>query len=110
MKRIFVMCALLGTFAIASALTAFSKTFNETYKVEKGSALDKAACMVCHLGAKGGKLNPYGLDVQKEMKIEKQKAVNKQVLTKVEQLDSDKDGVKNIDEIKKDTNPGSKPQ
>ena len=44
------------------------------------------------------------------MKIEKQKAVNKQVLTKVEQLDSDKDGVKNIDEIKKDTNPGSKPQ
>ena len=108
MKKLLIVCLALGVCAIAASLTAYSKVFNDTYKVKADSALSKAACAVCHVSAKGGKLNPYGLDIQVKMKEAKSKKITPEILAKVEGLDSDKDGVKNVDEIKKDAFPGVK--
>ncbi|MBS1722896.1 MAG: hypothetical protein JSS66_08085 [Armatimonadetes bacterium] len=106
MKRLLGTCIALSLVTLAMALSAYSKVFQEKYHVKEGSALAKAACGVCHVGAKGGKLNAYGKDVQAAMKAAGSKKVTAAILAKVEGLDSNKNGVKNIDEIKKDHNPG----
>lgn len=106
MKKLLFICAATGVFATAMALSTFSKVFVEKYGVKEGSDLAKNACAVCHVKPKGGKLNPYGKDIQVVMKAENAKKLTPAILAKVENLDSDKDGVKNIDEIKKDANPG----
>ncbi|HMS56371.1 MAG TPA: hypothetical protein PKA27_13310 [Fimbriimonadaceae bacterium] len=106
MKRLLAVCSTLGIFATAMALSTFSKVFHDKYDVKAGSNLAKAACSVCHVKASGGKLNAYGKDLQNVMKDEKSKKLTAAMLAKVENLDSDKDGTKNGDEIKKDSNPG----
>lgn len=108
MKRLIGVFAITAVAALAMTLTSFGKVFNETYKIDKGSALSKAACMNCHLTAKGGKLNPYGKDLQGAMREEKTKKLTAAVLKAVEGIDSDKDGKKNLEEIKGDSNPGVK--
>ncbi|MCB8931823.1 MAG: hypothetical protein M9921_02805 [Fimbriimonadaceae bacterium] len=108
MKRLTMVGLLMALAVFAFALSTFSKVFATTYKVEKDSALGKAACMVCHVSAKGGKLNSYGLELDKAMAEAKTKKMTIEILKKVEQLDSDGDGVKNIDEIKGDRMPGVK--
>lgn len=106
-KRISVVMLATGLAAMAMALTPFLKSFDGVYKVKKESTLGKAACMSCHATAKGGKqLNPYGASIQVVMKEAKTKKLTPEILAKVEGLDSDKDGMKNIDEIKKDRLPG----
>lgn len=107
MKRLIATCAVLSAFAMAMALSGFSKVFNEKYNVKPTSNLGKLACGVCHVSAKGGRLNPYGKDVQAVMKAENSKKVTPGILAKVESKDSDGDGAKNIAEIKADTNPGA---
>jgi len=106
MKRLLFTCMTVGVVAMALAMSAFSKTFHEKYNVKEGSNLDKAACGVCHVKAKGGKLNPYGKDIEAAMKAEGAKKVTPAILAKVEGLDSDKDGTKNGAEIKADQLPG----
>lgn len=106
MKRLLSTCVLLGAVTMALSLSAFSKVFDEKYHVKEGSNLNKAACAVCHVKAKGGKLNAYGKDLSAAMKADGSKKLTAAILGKVEKLDSDKDGKKNIDEIKADTNPG----
>lgn len=108
MKRLFATLLAVSVVAMAMALSAYSKVFVEKYHVKEGSNLAKAACAVCHVGAKGGKLNAYGKDVQAAMKEAKSTKVTAAILAKVEGMDSNKNGVKNIDEIKKDVNPGAK--
>lgn len=109
MKRLLFTCILIGTFAMAMALTAFSKVFQEKYHVKKGSNLEVAACMVCHVKEKGGKLNSYGKDIATAMKAANTTKMTPAILAKVENLDSNKNGKKNIDEIKADKNPGTTP-
>ncbi len=106
MKRLASVVAVLGLFASAMALSTFKKTFNEHYGVKEGSNLAKAECGICHVRAKGGKLNPYGKDLQAAMKEAKAKKLTVEILAKVEKLDSDKDGKSNIEEIKADSLPG----
>lgn len=108
MKRLFGITALTGIAAMAMAFAGFNKVFETTYKVEKGSALSKVACGLCHVSAKGGKLNPYGVDMQVEMKKAKSKKLTPAILKALEDLDSDKDGKKNLEEIKADCLPGVK--
>jgi hypothetical protein len=109
MKRALFISIILGVTAAAMALTAFSKTFNDTYKIGKDSNLGKMKCMVCHVTAKGGKqLNPYGTDIQAAMHAAKTKKMTADILKGVEGMDSDKDGTSNIAEIKADKAPGSK--
>jgi hypothetical protein len=107
MKRFATVIGLSGLAAMAFALSSYSKVFNEAYKVGKDSHLAKAACGVCHVSAKGGKLNAYGLDVQTVMKAAGTKKMSADILKKVDGMDSDKDGVKNGDEIGKDRMPGT---
>jgi hypothetical protein len=108
MRRLLTIFAMSGMAAMALALVTYAKPFNETYKIEKNSNLFKAQCSVCHVTVKGGKLNPYGEDLSKAMKEAKTKKFTAEILRKVEQLDSNKSGRKNIDEIKADRNPGLK--
>ncbi len=111
MKKLTMLTALLVLAAFSTALSGFVKTFNDNYKVNKDSNIGKAACMTCHTTAKGGKLNPYGQDLMAAMKAADTKKLTPEILKKVEPLDSNKNGVKNIDEIKADKLPGQeKPQ
>ncbi len=96
-----MLCGVAGL-----AMPQFLGVFKTTYKTQTpaNSVLAKSYCVVCHEKASGGTLNAYGADVKKAMAGST--TVTAAVLAKVEALDSDKDGVKNIDEIKKGTLPG----
>jgi hypothetical protein len=103
--RIGIGGALMACAVVALAMPAFVQEFKNTYKIARGSNLDKAGCAVCHIG-KSPKLNPYGLDLKKAMAADKTKKLTAAILKKVEGLDSDKDKAKNLAEIKKGTLPG----
>jgi len=83
-------------------------TFDKTYAVEKDSVLGKSKCMVCHTDKAGKKLNLYGADLQKAMKAAGSKKLTAAIIKAVEQMDSNGNGKKNIDEIKADALPGKK--
>lgn len=108
MKRLLGITVFTGIAAMAMALAGFNKPLEAAYDIKKGSKLQKAMCTVCHVSAKGGKLNPYGLDMQAEMKKQGTKKLTPAVLKALDDLDSDKDGVKNAAELKSDSNPGVK--
>ncbi len=92
---IIAVLAILSTAALASI--AWQKLFMDTYKPKADSELAKAKCKICHV--KGSELNVYG----KALNAKPKTAAS---LKAVEKLDSDKDGVSNIDEIKAGTLPG----
>ena len=108
MKRLVALVSVLSVMALASAMPLMVKAFNDTYDVKADSELGKAKCAACHLTIKGGKLNPYGKDLAAVMKAENTKKLTAEILKKVEGLDSDKDGEKNLDELKANKLPGSK--
>lgn len=95
----------LGIWSVALTSNAFVGDFTSTYGIKVGSKLQKAKCGLCHT-TKLPNLNLYGTDLRKAMTQENTKVLTGSVLKKVEGLDSDKDGVKNGDEIAKDTLPG----
>ncbi len=107
MKRTIVTLLIASMAILVLATGAFQKSFNTKYSVKPDSNLGKAKCGVCHVKATGGKLNPYGQDLAAAAKAAGGK-LTPDLLSKVDKLDSDKDGVKNGDEIKKDRNPGVK--
>ncbi|MEJ5170689.1 MAG: hypothetical protein WHU10_06850 [Fimbriimonadales bacterium] len=94
--------AALGVLALAGP--AWVGLFEKQYNVKPGSNLKKAKCAVCH--TKGKELNAYGKDLEKALKGAKKPTA--ETFKAVEQLDSDKDGVKNIDAIKADKVPATK--
>ena len=102
MKRTMIGLSLSVVACVAIASPAFLGTFMSTYKVKGTSTIGKAKCAVCH--TKGKELDAYGEDLKKVLGGAKR--LTPDMLAKVEALDSDKDGVKNGDEIKKDTLPG----
>ena len=103
--RLALTLGLALTAGAALAHPAFVGTFNQKYPPVPGSAIAKSPCAICHVGMTP-KLNPYGIDLQKALRAAKTKKLTAAQLTKVENLDSDKDGVKNIVEIKAGTLPG----
>lgn len=100
---LFLLCASV----FATGLKEYVPVFEAKYKVSKTSALRKADCMVCHISQDGEKVNPYGKDLRKAMKSAGVRKLTAEILSKVEQADSDEDGMKNVDEIKADRSPGS---
>jgi len=109
MKKLMITAAGLATLAISAiALGGFMVTFDKTYAVEKDSVLGKSKCMVCHTDKAGKKLNLYGADLQKAMKAAGSKKLTAAIIKAVEQMDSNGNGKKNIDEIKADALPGKK--
>ena len=95
MKKTISTLSLLLVFAPAMAFAkpAIMQAFKAAYPTTKLAV----SCKVCHDGTPP-KLNTYGLDLQKaNLKF-----------ADIEQLDSDGDGVKNIDEINAASYPGDK--
>ncbi len=106
MKRIVTLSAVLGICAMAMALASMEKVFDDTYGIKKESKLKAAACSVCHVSKKGGKLNPYGTDVKGAMGSSKK--LTSAMLKSIDAKDSDGDGMANKAEISADRNPGAK--
>ncbi|HCE00757.1 MAG TPA: hypothetical protein DER07_06910 [Armatimonadetes bacterium] len=102
MKRTLIGLSLSAVACVAMATPAFLGVFLSNYKVKGTSDLGKAKCAICH--TKGKQLDAYGEDLKKALGGAKK--LTPEILAKVESLDSDKDGVKNGDEIKKGTLPG----
>jgi hypothetical protein len=102
--------ALLGSLTIGSSLLGTmhnQKAFLEKYPDAK---MKLGKCTTCHVKAlpkKGDAApNAYGRDLTAKAVIDPKATSKSYDFTKVEALDSDGDGVKNIDEIKAGTNPG----
>lgn len=108
MKRMLGLLGALGLAAVAAAFLTFEKPFYAHYGVKTGSKIDNMKCMPCHTKATGGKLNPYGLDMQAALKAQNTKKLTPAVLNAIDKMDSDKDGMQNGEEIRKDRNPGMK--
>ncbi|MBI5706325.1 MAG: hypothetical protein HZC36_04975 [Armatimonadetes bacterium] len=106
MKRTTILVILGSIACFAMPKPMFLKTFIGAYKAPAGSALSKAMCTACHPSNKGGPVNAYGRDVDKALKASGGSELTAGILKKIEALDSDKDGVKNGDELKKGTLPG----
>lgn len=105
--KITAMAGGLMLLATASfALPPMLKTFETTYTPPKNGKLEKARCVVCHVGPGKTALNPYGKDVKEQVKDTKMLTLAN--LKAIEAKDSDGDGVSNIDEIKADSLPGDK--
>lgn len=100
-----MVLATLALTSTAFALPTFTAVFNSTYGVKKTGTLAKAKCGACHVGM-SSKLNSYGKDLKNAMVSEKAKTLTGSVLKRIEGKDSDKDGKKNVDEIRGDKNPG----
>lgn len=103
------LLAVAGLTTLAAAKAADVAVFRTSYGayIKDGSDLAKALpCLVCHdkLPSTKTGLNPYGADLGKAAAG---KPLDAKVLAAVEKLDSDKDGVSNIDEIKAGTHPGN---
>jgi|ERR1035437_3150076 hypothetical protein len=83
------------------------KAFVAKYPDAKASL---GKCSTCHMKPLPKKedheMNPYGKDVQTKAVVDPKAEKKTYKFEKIESLDSDGDGVKNIDEIKAGTNPG----
>ena len=104
--KIALVTALMVTGPAAMALPTLLLGFKGYYKPAATPDLGKAGCKTCH-AATGFKLNPYGNDLCAAMAKANSKLVTPDILKSIEALDSDKDGVKNGDEIKAGTLPGN---
>jgi len=104
-QRVFVLLATLGLSSTLLASVEIQKAFVAAYPDAKAKL---GKCSSCHTAAMPKKdtagVNAYGKDMEKA--LDKEKKVYD--FKKIEALDSDGDGVKNLDEIKAGTNPGDK--
>ncbi|GMV37528.1 MAG: hypothetical protein AMXMBFR61_20360 [Fimbriimonadales bacterium] len=89
--------------AAALARIGYVKLFQDTYNPT--GELAKLKCETCHV-AKTNKLNPYGQAQADAIKKAKAKSLTAEILKSLDKLDSDKDGLSNLDEIKAGRNPG----
>ena len=102
---------LVATLAASSTLLATldnQKGFLAKYPDAKDKGLGK--CTTCHVKPLPKKedheLNAYGKDLKEKAVVDAKAEKKTYDFAKIESLDSDGDGVSNIDEIKKGTNPG----
>jgi len=110
-KKTTIAVSVLVAFCVGTTLLANldnQKAFVAKYPDAKASL---GKCSTCHMKAlpkKDGdhELNPYGKDVLAKAAVDPKAAKKEFKFEKIEALDSDGDGVKNIDEIKAGTNPG----
>ena len=102
--------AVFGSLAIGSTLLATmptQKAFTDKYPDAKAKL---GKCTTCHVKPLPKKedheSNAYGKDLAAKAVVDPKAEQKTYDFSKVEGLDSDGDGVKNIDEIKAGTNPG----
>jgi hypothetical protein len=105
-KRIAIVLLSLATSGTLFATLDNQKAFVAKYPDAKAKL---GKCSTCHEKSLPKKEdhenNAYGKDLKAAV-IDAKAEKKEYDFAKVEQLDSDKDGVKNIDEIKAGTNPG----
>jgi hypothetical protein len=106
-KTTISVLALLLTLGLGTSLLAtmdIQKAFKEKYPEAKALNTKCSTCHMMSLPKKDGDHanNPYGADLAKTKKD------GKYDFAAIEKKDSDGDGVSNIDEINKGTNPGDK--
>lgn len=95
--RIVPLCIALSFLVVTASAFAKSKYLME-FKEEYEKATKIAKCALCHEADQMPKRNYFGIDFEKA----------KHDFKAIEALDSDGDGVKNIDEINANTYPGNK--
>ncbi len=97
-----LLCFIAGPL---EATTISTEIFCQKYPKSLGCETKQASCNICHTAAPS--LNPYGDDISKNLtgNID---VMLLETLDKVEGLDSDADGVKNLDEILNAGAPGNK--
>lgn len=110
MRKTTMAVSVLLAFCVGSTLLANldnQKAFVAKYPDAKASL---GKCTTCHMKSLPKKedheLNPYGKDALTKAAVDPKAAKKEFKFEKIEALDSDGDGVKNIDEIKAGTNPG----
>ena len=105
-----VVLVTLAAFGLSTSVLANldnQKAFVAKYPDAKAKL---GKCTTCHVKSLPKKedheSNAYGKDLKEKACIDPKAEKKTYDFTKVEALDSDGDGVKNIDEIKAGTNPG----
>ncbi len=104
--RTLLFLAVLLSASLCQAKPPFLALFKDYYKVDGSTALGQAACKTCHV-EQGTRRNPYGKDLSKLVKMSPDGVLTLDMLKQVENLDSDGDGWKNIDEIQQGNLPGN---
>jgi hypothetical protein len=100
------MVLVLATAATSAMATpVYSTTFTVTYSLKPGTRLASVPCAACHVGTEAP-LNAYGKDIKAAMKKAGSMKLTSAVLISTNNLDSDKDGYTNVQEIKVDHKPG----
>ena len=108
-KTTLAVCVLTAVCAATTLLANLDnqKAFVAKYPDAKASL---GKCSTCHVKPLPKKedheSNPYGKDLLAKAAVDPKAAKKEFKFEKVEGLDSDGDGVKNVDEIKAGTNPG----
>ena len=111
MKKTTVAVSAVLAFCVGTTMLAtldHQKEFVAKYPDAKASLGKCSTCHMKSLPKKDGdhELNPYGKDLLAKAVVDPKAAKKELKFEKIEALDSDGDGVKNIDEIKAGTNPG----
>lgn len=103
-----LLAATVGLLAVAAvAMPTYGPIVLKQYNLKKDGTVAKATCALCHASkTEFKKYNPYGTDLKAALDKAKTKQLTPEILKSVEGLDSDKDGVKNGDELKNDKLPG----
>ncbi|HET6385133.1 MAG TPA: DUF2231 domain-containing protein [Armatimonadota bacterium] len=89
----------------AQAKPEFLVTLSQTYPQYSGPLMTRG-CANCHVSDSDPTMNPYGAALKAEMQAEGANKLTADILHKLDNVDSDKDGVSNLDEIKAGTAPG----
>jgi hypothetical protein len=110
MKKTTMAVSALLAFCVGTTLLANldnQKAFVAKYPDAKASL---GKCTTCHTKSLPKKedheMNAYGKDVQTKCIVDSKAEKKTYKFEKIESLDSDGDGVKNVDEIKAGKNPG----
>ncbi|HSV73921.1 MAG TPA: hypothetical protein VLH79_09195 [Chthonomonadales bacterium] len=106
-----VVLAAAGTLAVLGAAAMAGPEmvvpFHRHYNIKPDSRLGKLPCLVCHL-PDNVRLGPYGMDMQRAMRALKTTTMTPAVLRRIERLDSDRDGVNNLAELRGDSSPNDR--
>jgi hypothetical protein len=98
------LAVMFATTALATPV--IQNGFKAVCKPKPGTPLFQAMCRDCHITAGQKPLNPFGLDVQAELKKQKSKTFTSAIWQKLGARDSDHDGASNSKEIAAGTLPG----
>ena len=98
------VAVIAGLAGLASATPEYWETFQSTYSVKVDSVFEKAECSTCH--AQIPSHNAYGRAVNSALQSAKTEILTAVLLEGAEGVDSDGDGWRNGDEIRRGTLPG----